>query len=349
VTLQRRLAVFGEGAQQPLYEVIGGVLQGNIVAIGEQSTGLIHLFDTIGTPQGIVGGLGEGPGQFQRIEWIQTQADQICAYDGLLRRLSCFSSDGQLITSARIGPPQKAGMPYALGVFPNGSILVENRPRPQRPNRAHAVRPVHGLSLYSPQGEFRVSVGYYRATELWVEPRDRNGRLIARLVFGRQSRVVVQGDAFFVADNEQPTVREYRADGTVRATHRISAVDPARLRRADIDVVRQSFATRSADTTMLELLDRMETPDMGPYFGWEGPQRPPFLVPTRNGFCVLRHGIPGDRTKWSCYDERAETLRVIDGPDVFGILDVSDDLALVLRRDQWDVETVELWRLGTGR
>ena len=80
------LARFGGNDSMPLFQVTGAVLSGDTIIIAERSTGSLHFYRRTGEFLRTVGGVGEGPGEFSRLTWVQKVGERLFAYDILLRR-----------------------------------------------------------------------------------------------------------------------------------------------------------------------------------------------------------------------------------------------------------------------
>ncbi len=88
------------GAAAPYLSSIGQVAfrsDGTVLVEDDQSDEL-RLFDAAGGVKRLIGGAGQGPGEFQRLTTLTvTGGDTAYAYDRRLRRVSIFDPDGKLV------------------------------------------------------------------------------------------------------------------------------------------------------------------------------------------------------------------------------------------------------------
>jgi hypothetical protein len=80
-----------------------GRLTDGTIAIANSGSGQIRVFDAEGRYLRSMGGLGQGPGEFNRIAWMQIgSSDTVLVIDPELRRVTAFGSGGELAWIARI-------------------------------------------------------------------------------------------------------------------------------------------------------------------------------------------------------------------------------------------------------
>ena len=88
------------GAAAPYLSSIGEVAflsDGTVLVVDNQSDEL-RLFDATGSVKRLLGGAGQGPGEFQQLTTLTvTAGDTAYAYDRRLQRVSIFEPDGELV------------------------------------------------------------------------------------------------------------------------------------------------------------------------------------------------------------------------------------------------------------
>lgn len=93
------------GGEEPSVGMPAGValLSGGRVALVDQFSLRLHVFDAAGQHLGSAGGKGEGPGQFQNVFGMASVGgDSIGVWDGTLRRLSIFTGDAKFVRVERM-------------------------------------------------------------------------------------------------------------------------------------------------------------------------------------------------------------------------------------------------------
>jgi len=166
--------VVGEvfGADAFLFDGIQDValLPGGGIAVADGQSREIRLFSENGQPVAVLGGRGEGPGEFQELNWIRVLTDGgLAAFDARVHRLTTFSGDGSLAETRTLEWPAEASFVEAEPVLDSGALLVhfivpEGRPTPPR----------EGVELRSQTNEY-----------LWYGPHgvERLGRLPGNVIY----------------------------------------------------------------------------------------------------------------------------------------------------------------------
>lgn len=116
----------GDTEADPLFEVVGIAITPSHVVIAQEGEGTLRFYDQMGTLERVVGGRGEGPGEYGELDWMKRSGDFLFAYDRYGREISRFSLDGRLLGSVALSPPEEylVGL-SARGVFSDGSVLAE--------------------------------------------------------------------------------------------------------------------------------------------------------------------------------------------------------------------------------
>jgi hypothetical protein len=101
-----------------LFGIVGGaLLDDGRVAIANAGTSEIRVFRRDGTLSRRIGRQGAGPGEFRALSWIGTSTgDTLLAWDPSDLRITVFGSDGSLLETRRVSPPELEE--YPLGMMP---------------------------------------------------------------------------------------------------------------------------------------------------------------------------------------------------------------------------------------
>ena len=349
----------GDTRADPLHEVAGIAITESHVVIAQEGAGTLRFYDRKGSLDHVVGGRGEGPGEFGELAWMRDVGDHLVTYDGYGRRVSRFSLDGRYLGSVALSPPEEyqAGL-SALGVFSDGTVLgnlwdvrfLPTEPEVQR-------RPVTLLHFDS-QGGFAGRFFEMAGPETWYEPVGNTGSRQMSRFFGRVSEAAVIDSLFVVVENDSYDIPVYGRDGVVRDTLRPGVVpEPTPLPRSQVEFIRQTLLDSrdlgSVRGEVERMLTAMGLPEHLPPYGRLSlgyPKHPP--VTTADGLVwALRYGgLPREGSdpegpEWFVFRPGAGQIATLSSPDDVVLFDVTGDLAAVLRRTALDEEIVELRRI----
>ena len=358
-------------AQDPaqlIWEVAGiARLQDGRVAVLSQGNHQLYLFEPSGELSRVIGGRGEGPGEFVRPQLLQYLApDTLAVWDYWFGGTSYFDTGGELIRERSFDVREM--MEQAPGAnaesrfhpLPDGSFVVMARgtppasePRPGSVVREPAKHYMRIGSSYSAQ-----SLGHLEGVDEWYPEGgwDFPGFPTLRV----DSYIAAGGDppSIYLADGERNEIRQFSLDGTlVRIIRRTVAPVPV---------------TETAHREWLEYLS-LEAPlgDIEPQPGrtWEEffaaiPRResyPPVagLVVDAEGYLWVREwsedaqgGIPD---QWSIFGPGGRWLGVVRGLPVYYACRwyfvpcwVDRDFLLTIQVDDLGVESVEGYRIRRG-
>lgn len=190
------------------------------VYVSQSDEGRIKVFDADGSPVRAIGQRGSGEGEFERLYGVGFVADTLYAIDFGLRRISYFSTEGELIRTHAVSPPPvdaplRPAMPFA--VFADGSMAI-----------GHAWSSNIGMDDLLRVPQLRTDANSESSdTVAWLS-YERTAR---RAAYGQQSIVVgspFSDDAFviFSADGSRlVTVDRRLPDGSGPATFGLTVSD----------------------------------------------------------------------------------------------------------------------------
>jgi hypothetical protein len=339
----------GEDNSGALYQVADGKLLGDSMVLAERSSGRLRFYDGQGRDRGSVGRLGDGPGEFRRLAWIEVLEDRILAYDLVHNRITEFSSSGELIGTINLEPRPGFGRPTALGAFSDGSLLVAAWPGGQ-PRAEGVSRATAQLFRYSSNGRFEAEIGSFLDSEVHRIAWGQGGQASTRPFFGRQSAVEAYGDRVWVVENEGGVIRIIPQAGGVTPPLHVE-VKRAPVRPEDISRIRQEFESRaSLRGAAADLLSEMPIPDSTPYFGWESRRQLSFLELSRSGdIWILPYGPVGESVPvWTVFSQSGHELFRVRVEREHRLLGVWDDRMLILTWDERDVEIVQMLQVRRG-
>ena len=347
---------------QLIWRVVGiARLQDGRVAVLSQGNDQLYLFEPSGELSRVIGGRGEGPGEFDRPQHLQYLApDTLVVWDYWFAPASYFDTSGTLLRERTIDLlTVMARVPGATAesqVIPlaNGSFVVWGGEGPTPPPPPGAFyRPPVDLALVD--GTYTAHpLGPWAVWQLWI-PRTTAGRndafLINTLV---DLHIATGGDppSVYIGDGERNDIQQFSHDGSlVRIIRRTAGPVPVSDRGHEVWV---------------ETLERFHE-DMQGVFGmsWEDfsrgmPRReayPPVagLVVDTDGNLWVREwsaAEPGMPDRCSVFSPDGRWLGVVRGvPDLFLCHQrispcwVDRDFLLAVRKDELGVERVEGYRI----
>jgi hypothetical protein len=337
------VARLGEEIELPLFQVRGAVLSGDTIIVAERSTGKIHFFKRTGEFLKSVGGLGQGPGEFDWLLKIQKQGEDLYAHDPILRRVSQFASDGSFIRSLRIEPVEGYSGAILDGVFADGSFLVGALVLGNR--RVEGIyRPTAVLFRYDSAGTYADSLCSYLSDDSYSETTSSYG-YGSGVPFGRRTMSLVSGSQYYVIENSDygigvfdengTKVRELRPPEERRVPVSPQHLEAIRTHWGNLPGLPDQFAAR-----MRRVFDRIPKPDTFPPYGWYGGPRVQIASVSSVGDLWVLNG--DELPAWTVFTQDGAFRGHVLGFEEIDVLDADDEIAVVLHWDELDVETVEV-------
>lgn len=320
------------------------------IAVANAGRFQILFYNSAGDLTARAGGRGGGPGEFQNLEWIaRFGADTLLALDVRSHRVSYFDSRGRLGRSVRMEPDARISLPRPVGFFADGSLLATHGMYAlggDPPIRV--IRDSEPLFRYDTDGRTATLAGSFPGRERIIVPTAPAGGRLERRArpFGRETVFATSGNRFYVADNASYEIRVYSPDGRlveiIRKEHA-----PLALADADITTFQDSVladANESRRRQMRVLFERQpQPPETLPAYA------PDIHIDSEGNLWILGSTLPGDRrSRWSVFSAEGRFLGMLDLSPGLKVLDIGSDYILGLRRNELDVEFVELYELRRG-
>lgn len=350
------LMSIGHTEADPLFEVTGIVITERHIVIAQEGEGTLRFYTHTGALDTVVGGRGEGPGEFGQLAWMTRAGDHLFAFDRYGREISRYSLDGRLLGSVALSQPEEyqAGL-SALGVFSGGSLLAEVRDARFWPAEPAVERLTLPLLFFDEEGGFSHRLVEMTGPEMWYEPVGATGMRQMFRLFGRVTEAVIVDSLFVVLENDSYDIPVYGRDGVVRDTLRPAVVpEPTPLLRSRADFARQALLD-SRDLgpgrgEVERMLTAMGLPEYLPPYGRLSlgyPNHPPVTAADGLVWALRYGGLPRegadtDGPAWFVFRPGVGQIATLSSPDDVVLVDVNGDLAAVLRRTDLDEEIVEL-------
>lgn len=266
--------------------------------------------------------------------------------DVTLRRVSQFARNGAFERSLSIKVPGNYSILAPIGVFDDGSVLVEARRFPVPHRKPETRRDVATLFRVDSKGEAD-SVGTYKLSERYAEAFGKAGELTTSATFGRQSGVVVASSSFYVVQNDSAVIEQYAANGKLQSLLRpatASSLQGVRVTGGDVRAARTRFTEKGNSPS---LFDRIPTPKVFPVFGWAGSHLLHLVRAHSDGTVWVVHfgGVRDSHPVWTVFNVMDGSQHEVSAPSEMDVLDSSADRVLILRYNENDEEIVETRRL----
>lgn len=156
--------VLGRGEDE-LFQAVrhGRIFPDGRAVVADAGALFLRVYGADGQRLAEIGQGGAGPGEFRAIHgiWLTPESD-IGVWDGRLRRVSLFNSEGDLIAThpARADrDPTLATVEPFLGAFSDGSVLLAALRAERRPPPGEAVPGQWFLGRFSSEGELAAAMG----------------------------------------------------------------------------------------------------------------------------------------------------------------------------------------------
>jgi hypothetical protein len=341
-----------------LSRVAGAVrLSDGRIVIADGGSLELRFFDSSGTLIEVVGGRGQGPGEFRRIEALAALAGDTLVALSLPGTATFFDPLGKFlrrVDASRIPTGLPEGLKIIVAVLGDQSVVIGPVPRPSPgPGTPRWVDSIP-LVRVGRDTAVRVRLGTFPFMLMAMDdgvPRPP--------WFGPTAAFAALGASLFVGYGAQYAVRVIGSDGQVERVIR-RRWTPVRVTRRDIDQYVTEWAERWIKTTGPEAEREKRDLRDDPYAD-EVPAYSQFLA-DRTGRLWVREAHLADApgagqlatsplvpSVWSVFDRVGRWLGDVTMPARFLPTDIGADYVLGVARDADGLETVVRYRYGTGR
>ena len=315
------------------------------IVVTNTSTQELRVFDARGTYAETWGGAGEGPGEFAELWQVERwPGDSIVAWTAPRQGISVFASDGSFGRTfnmesygdlwAFFSPKSvtRDGSLLAVLAFPNADTLV--------------------AELRDGEGRTTANFGTHTNMEthrVVVDGRASSGGTI----FGRRPVYATWGDRIVIGSTDRYELKAFRADGSlerlVRRAHVPRAPTPADVAAyIDENVPQPSPGISDAERQGLRRSRRVyESMPVAGHF----PAFTSIITDALDHLWVEEYEFPGEErpgSLWTVFDAEGQVLGFVETPEVLAILEIGEDYILTWKRDDLDVEYVQVWPLERG-
>ena len=236
----------GEDAAGALAGVMGAVRLGDgRVAIADQSTRSIKLFDAKGRFVRAIGRQGAGPGEFTSLVRLDLlPGDSLAAYDGLRATLTVFDTTGRVARTERL--PAGPGGFSLNGLLGDGTMVLSRAYNVMFSRTSRLERDPITYVAVRPQSRDVDTIADIAGTDMFLfAGEDFSSR--RELPFGRTSVIAVGRDRLYIGTGDNWQIDARTPDGRVVEIYRLRH-EPAKVTRAEIARFKREFIERMKDT-----------------------------------------------------------------------------------------------------
>lgn len=344
------LDIGGDDSGPPLYGVTGAKrLSDGRIVVASAGTKELQMYSPDGKLLSRVGRAGEGPGEFQTPVWVGAlSGDSIAAWDVGLSRLSIFTPAGEFVRT--VTPRGALGVfPMVVGVLDDRRfVLLTGSGTEGLDLSGKAVqRDSVTILVLRRDGEISDTIGRFPGTEQVALGSPREGFLMRPLPFGKSTVAAVQGGIVFVGTGDRYEVSGYEPGMGLLALIRADR-DPIPVTEADIEGYRRELVTIGGEGDAQAKRQQERLLAAAPY-----PKTMPALttiVPDPEGnLWVQDPPKPGqDNDTWTVFSPDGQARGTVRLPHRLTVQQIGADWVLGIRRDDDDVEHVQLYELRKG-
>jgi len=204
------------------------ILSDGSVAIANQQSGEIFLFDAAGQFIRAIGRTGSGPGEFQDLtNVIVLEGDTIVAFDSRNRTVSYFTRTGDFVKGYRVEGPQEAlqsGAATLEGRLGSRAFLIRTYAVPtpdvinQAPNQVVQAPVVVFITDFT--GRAPEVIGQFPGNDQWFSDASGVEATYGAAPFGRRTWFGVMNGKIAVLRNAEPGFRVLLHNGEHYASYR---------------------------------------------------------------------------------------------------------------------------------
>lgn len=334
------LTATGDGREHQFFRVVGGTrLSDGTIVVADDGDDELRLFSPEGEHLRTLGGPGEGPGEFIRLGRVTAlPGDSILAYETWPPKLTVFGPDGGVARIARVEGISRPGALFPLEG--GGAVTISADIRGFRQEGNGQARLPNPIVRVGDEGRVEDTVATIPGMDL-VAFGGRTGPLL----WGRDGHLAVAGDRLYTGSATGVEYDVRTSDGRILRRVRAHTGDLG----LDDEEIRAERETLTPDPEAVRpeiraLLDAMPDPDERP-----GYQR--VLVDATGHVWLERYRARHERADprdWLVFAPSGEWLGILTLPPRFQAFRIGPDWILGARRDDLDVQRVELLRLRRG-
>jgi len=330
----------------PAYEFsrITGVtrLGDGTILVADDAAQEVRFFAPDGRVTAVVGGRGEGPGEFAVLSGLGTApSGGAWAYDFSLRRITWLSPEGRIgsVTSLDGEPP----LLHPVGVLSDGSFVLKQLWGFSAVAQAQELglrRDPVAFVRFHAGGALGDTLALVPGREISLSEEDGRG-VMNTPAFARNAVGAIRDDRVVVGTQEDFSLREYDSHGALTRIIRIPG-RVAEVTREDLEEYLQGRLDAAPPERHAEIRRSLEGaphPETRPAYG-------AILADVAGNLWVAEWAMhPAVPSRWTVLDGGGRWLGDVAMPEGFYPQTVGTDWILGTERDEMDLEYVVLYPL----
>ena len=347
----------GEGsAQSELAFVVGALRLGDgRIAIADQGTRAIRIFDANGRFVRAIGREGGGPGEFSSITRLELLAgDSLAAYDGLRVTLTVFDTSGRMGRSERlVAAPGGFRLEGLLG---DGTMILSRAYNTMFARTSRLERDPIAYVAVRPRSATVDTVVQATGSDVYLfAGQEFSSR--RELPFGRVSLISVGRDRLRIATGDSWQIETRMPDGRLAELHRVRHT-PTPVTRADIARFKREFLERMKGTRIaaagggggpdmraVMLAQTEQMLQVVPFPEVRAPYDSLIAGPDEELWVRQSRPFAGDPATWTVLTRSGAAAGTVTLPPGMRPFHIGRDFVVAVTRDADDVEHVVVHQL----
>jgi hypothetical protein len=344
VSAQPTVVIGADGDTAAQFTNVGGVARFSTgeIAVVNAFPWEIRLFSSAGKFVRRLARSGNGPGELNFVFWYGRSGDSLLAYDLSQARITVFDVPRSKVATIPFAPTKVPGRMLVHGLMTNGTWLIATFPPP--------------VGAPHPDGPYRDSttLGFWRSGTDGMQTLGIFGnfaffahnvgpRTTAEFdVLNANSTFLPVGNELWVGIPDARSIAVYDAGGKLAREIRVP-LEPARFDAAEVRRIRDLRLTTRKSAT-----DSARTSAMfaGSKRTLGGPSFSRLLLGSDGRIWIEAFRLDrASSTEYVALDRTGRVLGRLTGPPGVRFSDIGADYALGVRKDENDVEIVELYTI----
>ena len=338
--------------------VVGaGVLEDGRIFVANQGSSLINFYSPTGEHRYAAGGAGRGPGEFGSMQKVIRLPGDTLLVVSLTPGLTWISPEGAYIRSGSSDVWGLARHPCRMShgdwwPLADGTTVTRFEDNPGQPGCKEMTFGVHRTSALLERQNWESggfdTLGVFPGTE-------RNSA--AFRVYGGELLVATSEDRIFVADTRDETIVVLASNGDTIAVAPTPFAPVPVSAAARSERSRPPWPTRPGFEPPVPLDPPYDYSEMYPRIGRILPDQegnlwvmayPPVETPTNSYRFIITSSafVEEGGARWRVLGPSGEVVAEVRTPPGLFPLEIGEDYVLGMRKDEYDVEVIELYSLA---